>query len=345
MGSATTWWLARRGRDVVLLEQFEQGHVRGSSHGGSRIFRLAYPDDEYVALAQLSLRLWRELEDDAGVPLLDTTGGLDHGDPRMVDAVRGAQCELLAPEAAHELWPAIAFDRSVLHQPDAGRCRADDTVRALQDRAAAHGAAVHFSAGPATVSEQGDRVVARCLYADLEVVATTAVITAGAWVERVAPSRIGLPVMKVTQEQVAHFPPRADGEWPSFIHHGVDGGGTVYGLRTPGEGIKVGGHHEGPVVDPDERTFDLDPSRVEQSVRYAERWLPGVEPVPVFGVTCLYTTTPTEDFVVDRRGPFIIGSACSGHGFKFTPAIGMLLADLTTDDTTVPRIARFGLSR
>ena len=88
-----------------------------------------------------------------------------------------------------------------------------------------------------------------------------------------------------------------------------------------------------------------DPERVAQSVRYAERWLPGVEPVPVFGVTCLYTTTPTEDFVVDRRGPFIIGSACSGHGFKFTPAIGLLLADLATDESSVPRIARFGLSR
>ena len=171
-------------------------------------------------------------------------------------------------------------------------------------------------------------------------------ITAGSWVERVAPAGIGLPAMKVTQEQIVHFPPRAEGEWPSFIHHRVDvGEGVVYGLRTPGEGIKVGGHHEGPVTDPDRRTFDLDPVRVDDAVRYAEQWLPGVDPVPVFGVTCLYTTTPTEDFVVDRRGPFIIGSACSGHGFKFTPVIGLLLADLAMDVRTVPRIPRFGLSR
>jgi sarcosine oxidase len=352
MGSSTAWWLARRNHDVVLLEQFEQGHVRGSSHGGSRIFRLAYPDAEYVALAQLALPLWRELEDDAGVPLLDTTGGLDHGDPAVIEAVeaalaaRGAASERLSPGAAHERWPGMVFDRAALFQPDAGRCRADDTVRALQDRAAAHGASIHFSTGPATVHEQGGGVVARCLYADLEVEASVAVITAGAWVDRVAPSGIGLPDTTVTQEQIAHFPPRDTGEWPSFIHHGIDErDGVVYGLRTPGEGIKVGGHHEGPVVDPDERSFDPDPERVAQSVRYAERWLPGVDPVPVFGVTCLYTTTPTEDFVVDRRGPFIIGSACSGHGFKFTPAIGLLLADLATDESSVPRIARFGLSR
>ena len=89
MGSSTAWWLARRNHDVVLLEQFEQGHVRGSSHGGSRIFRLAYPDAEYVALAQLALPLWL-VEDDAGVPLLDTTGGFDHGDPEVIEAVEAA---------------------------------------------------------------------------------------------------------------------------------------------------------------------------------------------------------------------------------------------------------------
>jgi sarcosine oxidase len=100
MGSATAWWLARLGRDVVLLEQFEQGHVRGSSHGGSRIFRFAYPDAEYVALAQAALPLWRELEDDAGVALLDTTGGLDHGDPSVIASVAQA---LLARGAAFEL--------------------------------------------------------------------------------------------------------------------------------------------------------------------------------------------------------------------------------------------------
>ncbi len=352
MGSSAAWWLARRGCDVVLLEQFEQGHVRGSSHGGSRIFRFAYPDPEYVALAEEALPLWRELEDDAGLPLLDTTGGLDHGDPAMIEMVRGAleargaASEVLSPDAAHERWPGIAFDRAALYQPDAGRCRADDTVRALQDRAAAHGAAVHFSVGPATVMEHSGGVRARCLGGDLEVVARVAVITAGAWADRVTPADIALPPLHVTEEQIVHFAPRDEGEWPSFIHHGIHGGdGVVYGLRTPGEGIKVGGHHSGPTVDPDQRGYELDPERVAASVRYAERWLPGVEAVPMFGVTCLYTTTPTEDFIVDRRGPFIVGSACSGHGFKFTPIIGLLLADLAMDVTAVPRIARFGLPR
>ena len=185
-------------------------------------------------------------------------------------------------------------------------------------------------------------MLARCADLDLEVVASTAVITAGAWVEVVAGPHVALPAVTVTQEQIVHFAPREEGEWPSFIHHGDD---LVYGLRTPGEGIKVGGHHTGPAVHGDARTFDLDPTRVDIAVRYADRWLPGVEPIPMFGVTCLYTTTPTEDFVVDRRGPFVVGSPCSGHGFKFTPVIGLMLADLAVGTTTVPRMERFRLPR
>ena len=90
MGSATAWWLARRGRDVTLVEQFEQGRTNGSSHGGSRIFRLAYDQPEYVRMAQAALPLWRELEADAGRPLLDMTGAVDHGDPVSVSAVVAA---------------------------------------------------------------------------------------------------------------------------------------------------------------------------------------------------------------------------------------------------------------
>src|SRR5262245_60015165 len=157
MGSATAWWLARRGREVVLLEQFEQGHVRGSSHGRSRIFRLAYDDPMYVRMPQEALPLWRELEADAGRPLLDTTGSVDHGDPRSVEAVAaaleacGVAHEVVAADAARERWPGLRFDGDVLFHPDGGRCRADDAVGALQDRAAALGADVRFGTGRAVL--------------------------------------------------------------------------------------------------------------------------------------------------------------------------------------------------
>src|SRR4051794_24829703 len=152
MGSATAWWLARRGIDVVLLEQFEPGHTRGSSHGRTRIFRFAYYEPEYVRMAQVALPLWRELEDDAGEPLLDTTGAIDHGHAAAVDAVEralagcGAAYDRLRREEAAERWPALRFDGDVIHHPEGGRCRADATVAALHRRAADHGADVRFGA-------------------------------------------------------------------------------------------------------------------------------------------------------------------------------------------------------
>src|SRR3954462_917582 len=113
MGSATAWWLARRGVDVALFEQFAPAHTRGSSHGGTRIFRLAYYDPFYVRMAQAALPLWRELEDDAGETLLDITGAVDHGNPASVDKVADALAacdapfERLDPHAAAERWPAM----------------------------------------------------------------------------------------------------------------------------------------------------------------------------------------------------------------------------------------------
>jgi sarcosine oxidase len=327
MGSAAAWWLARRGRDVALLEQFEPGHTRGSSHGGVRIFRFAYEQVDYVRLAQAALPLWRELEDDAGEVLLELTGGVDHGHPDDVDAVAaalaatGSTYEVLAPEAAAERWPGMRFEGATVYSPDGGRCRADATVAALQRRAAAHGADVRFGLGPATVAVVGDGVVVRA--GDEEWTAPVAVVTAGGWVERVLPG-VSLPPLRVSREQVQHFAPIDDTVWPSFIHHRRP---WLYGLLTPGEGMKVASHLTGPLTDPD-RVGEIDPERQAAMVRYVEEWFPGLDPTPILPATCIYTTTPAEDFVLDRVGPIVVGSPCSGHGFKFTPVIGRILADL-----------------
>jgi sarcosine oxidase len=327
MGSATAWWLARRGVDVVLLEQFEPGHTLGSSHGGTRIFRLAYYDPTYVRMAQAALPLWRELEDDAGETLLEITGAIDHGNPASIDLVADAMAACDAPfermpiEAAAERWPAVRFDRSVLFHPQGGRCLADATVAALQRRAQAHGADVRFNA-PASLRVLGDSVEVEA--GGETWAAPVAVVTAGAWVAKVLGSLA--PDVTVTQEQVQHFAPVVEQEWPSFIHHREK---WIYGLLTPGEGVKVDEHFAGPVIDPDARA----PRNVEHDaamVRYVEEWMPGLDPTPLHKAECLYTTTPEESFVLDRVGPVVIGSPCSGHGFKFTPLIGQRLADLAT---------------
>src|SRR5215217_1490727 len=262
MGSATAWHLARRGRSVALLERFERGHVRGSSHGGSRIFRLAYDDPHYVHLARAALTGWRELEEDTGEHLLDLTGGVDHGDAAGVERVAaalagsGAAFEVLPPEAAAERWPGMRFEGQVLLSPEGGRCRSDAAVAALQRRVGELGGDVRFATPVEAVVPAGDGVEVRTEEETWR--AGAAVVAAGAWVPRLATGVPGLPPLEVTQEQVVHLPtaPGAPGleAWPSFVHRGR----WIYGLATPGEGLKVAEHHTGPVVDPDARSFEPD---------------------------------------------------------------------------------------
>jgi sarcosine oxidase len=329
MGSAAAWWLARDGRSVVLLERFEQGHARGSSHGPSRIFRLAYADPFYVELAQRALPLWRELEDDAGVALLTTTGGVDHGPAVTVELVadalegRGASSELLGPDAAAERWPGMRFGEVVLFQPDAGRADADATVRALQGRALAHGAIVEFDQGALSIEAGADE--ARIRTASEEYRAPVAVVACGPWAPAVLSDLTRLPAMNVTREQVFYFQPRSEVDWPAFIHHRQP---FIYGLDTPGRGVKIAEHHTGVTTDPDRRSFEIDADGQARVERYVEEWFPGVDAKPVGAETCLYTTTPTEDFVLDRAGPLVVAAGFSGHGFKFVPLIGRVLADL-----------------
>lgn len=347
MGSATAWWLARRGASVLLLEQFEQGHTRGSSHGGSRIFRFAYPDAEYVRLAQESLVCWREAETDTGVVMVETTGAIDYGHERALDRIAAALTACSAPferlpaGGAGERFRGFRFETSVLFHPDGGRCRADTAVRAFQDRTATLGADVRFEAGRATLAIKGQGV--EVAFGDHVEAAPVAVVTAGAWAEEtLGGSARGLPPLTVTQEQYAHYAP-ADSAlaWPSFIDHSPGDIGA-YGLLTPGEGVKVGRHMSGLPTTGDARDFRVDAAHTAEMTEYVRRWLPGLVPTPVSTTTCLYTTTPNEDFVIDRQGPVVVGSPCSGHGFKFTPLIGRMLADLA-EGKPGPG-GRFGLS-
>lgn len=333
MGAATAWQLARRGRSVALVEQFGPGHDRGSSHGATRIFRLAYRDPLYVRLALEALRSWRELEGDTGVQLLEQSGQLDHGAPAAIDEIAGHLeaaghvAERLSPEAAADRWPGMRFDRAVVHSPDGGRVFADLTVATLQRRAAELGAEVCFDEPVESVREVGNGVEVRTSLRTLR--AGVVVVAAGAWVREVVPASIELPEFTVSEERPAHFRPQVDGmRWPSFLHH-LDGAATsldfgAYGLESPGEGVKVGVDHA---------------TSSAQVCEYVERWHPGLVPEPLDEIRCLFTSTPDEHFVLERHGPVVVCSPCSGHGFKFTPVIGELAADLC--DGLEPRF-RFG---
>lgn len=337
-GSAAAWRLAERGADVVLVDRFGAGHDRGASHGTSRIFRHAYANLHYVRLAAQALRGWAALAALTGEQVLELTGAIDHGDPAALQplsdalAAESLASELLDPVEAGRRWPGMRFDTQVLWHPSAGRVHADRAVAALQAAAAASGAQVHRERRVLAIEPDatGVRVQtdAGLLRADQVVVA------AGAWTSALVADLLGYPLVRTTQEQPAHFAlldARVGQDWPGFIHHpGAEHGGPeIYGLHSL-DGLKVGEHGTGPQVDPDARV-GVDPALLDRLVDYVRHWIPGVDARSAAVLSCLYSTTPDHDFVIDRVERVTVAGGFSGHGFKFGPALGDLIADLVLD--------------
>ncbi len=342
-GSAAAWAASARGLDVVLLEAFGPGHKNGSSHGSARIFRRAYPDPLYVRLTGAAGELWGQLADQAGEPLLTRTGGLDFGaarDPGRLYQVLsgcGVPAELLPPEAAAERWPYFDFAGAgqVMYHADSGVLDPDRAMAAMTALAAARGADIRFGT-PVTRLEPtpaGDGAVAHTDSGAFT--APVVVVAAGGWIAPLLDGVVPLPPLTVTQQQVFHFAPRAlpARSWPVFIYQ--DGRDNCYGLpggrdgEVPGA-IKVGEHAGSRPVTAAARDFVVDPAARARLADFAARRIPGLAAHPVNEVTCLYTWTANEDFILDRSGPFVVASPCSGHGAKFAPLLGEAIADLAT---------------
>jgi sarcosine oxidase len=328
MGLATAWRAAAAGLGVVLIEQFEFGHVRGASHGTERIFRYGYTDRTYVRLAVAAEDGWRQLETDSGRPLLDRIGCVDHGAGDELEEMaaaceaEGVAIEWLDADRARRRWPGLRFASSVLFQPGAGRIRAADALDALRAQATAGGAELHQD--ELVIQLVPDQEWVRVITEVGAYVAPVVVVTAGAWTGPLLFGHVDLPLLTTTCERVAYFECRDPSDpWPSFIHRDTT---SYYGQPGPPGLVKLGAHHTGPVTTGDTRSFDVDPPALADLSEYASEWLPGLDAVPVDATTCLYTSTPTEDFVLDRTGPIVVGAGFSGHGFKFVPEIGRLLA-------------------
>jgi monomeric sarcosine oxidase len=337
MGSASAWSLARRGRSVLVVERFGPGHRNGSSHGSARIVRRGYNDALYTRLTGQAFELWRELEIQSRSKLVRMLGGLEYGSARDVGAVAahmtraGVPHEWLSAVEAAGRWPGIRFERTVLFHAQAGTVDAERAVSAFVDEAVGHGAAVRYDTEVAAVRAGDER--AEIELADGERLGANAVVVAcGAWGGPLLAGLIELPALTVTQQQVFHFPrlePDAE-PWPSVIHEAADSIYHLAGGRDGGSGDdrKIAEHRHGSATTASGRSGVVDPASRSRILEYVERWLPGLDPHPRGESTCLYTSTPSEDFVLDRQGALIVCSPCSGHGAKFAPVIGELTAEL-----------------
>ncbi|MGQ0766524.1 MAG: N-methyl-L-tryptophan oxidase [Gemmatimonadota bacterium] len=364
MGSSAACHLARRGKRVLLLERFGRAHDQGSSHGLSRIIRLAYFEHpSYVPLLRRAFELWRELEVASGLKLLHVTGSLDAGAPdsRTIQgslrscAEHGIPHELLSAREVATRFPAFRAPDYIqaVYQPDGGFLVPEACIRAHLDQAEAHGAVVklHERAWGWDV----DTAVGGDVMVETEMAvyrARTLVVAAGAWVGGFVPQIA--PFLKVERQVVGWFdvgdrdlfsPSRlpvfnldVDGEhWYGFPEFGVPG-------------FKVGCyHHLREQVDPDQLDRAVTHERDEMLLRaLIERCFPAADGPLLASSVCLFTNTPDEHFIIDHLPGFpqvVIASPCSGHGFKFASVIGEIVADLALDGRTRHDISMFSLGR
>jgi sarcosine oxidase len=319
MGLATAWALARAGRDVVVCEQFEVGHARGSSHGGSRIVRLSYPDGRWVRLAQEAYPLWQELEAGWGRALLDQPGTLDLGNWEAnrdaLDAC-GVPFEVLDATEIERRFPIrMESGRQGLFQPDGGIVYADLALQALLGSATTAGAELREQTRIESIEDDGETVSVNGLRAK------AVVVTAGAW----APALVAVDATP-TRETTSYF--SFDEPVPSVLDTST-GDSHAYALAAPGVGLKAGLHQSGPAIDPDQ-PGEADAEIAERTAAWVEQRFPGAG-ARIRLETCLYTTRPNDEFLLERKGRVVIGSPCSGHGFKFAPVIGKRLATLVAE--------------
>ena len=354
-GASAAATLARSGR-VLVLEQFAFLHERGSSHGGSRIFRHAYDDERYVRLAQAADQRWRALEARSGERLLLRTGGLDIGTlaGRELGPIAGAletagsPAERLTADEVRARFPAFALedDREALFSPDAGILAATRAVATLLRDAAGEGAELRERT-PVTGLRLHDDGVELDTPAG-RVAATRLVVAAGAWTERLLRD-LGV-ALRVEQQQVLYLRVReprvhAPERMPVFI----DRRGGFYGfpLYERPHALKVSAHEGAPTVPLEARTFEVDQVRAADTARRAVALLPGVTDEIVDAQTCLYTKTADEHFVLDRLPghPHVaVMAGFSGHGFKFGAVLGDVAAALLDGDDGAFDLSLFRLA-
>lgn len=360
MGAAVCQQLARNGARVLGLEQFSLVHDLGSSHGESRIIRQAYFEHpDYVPLLFRAYDHWRGLEQATGQTLFHQTGlilsGRTDGETirgaRLAATLHGLTLEQLAPEAAAHRWPAFRFpiDHDVVFEPAAGTLLVEACVQAHVDEARRHGAALRGNETVREWTSNGNTVVVRT--DSQEYHARSLVITAGAWASRCV-TDLGVS-LRVLRKFVAWFPIHS-GEYrvsqgiPTYYFEQPHG--TFYGFPSlDSQTIKVAEHSGGQLAtDPMFVDRERHPSDTERLNEFVATHLPGIHAEAVRHSVCLYTVSPDQHFVVDLHPHWSnVAVACgfSGHGFKFTPVIGEVLADLVQHGRTSLPIEFIGLSR
>ena len=360
IGSAAAYWLARRaGQEVLGLEQFEIGHVRGGSQDHSRIIRLSYHNLGYIELAKAAYRAWATVEAEAQDELVVKTGGLDLSPPDAlipisdyIHSMQAASVPFETLDAAEVMyrWPQFQLtdDITALYQAESGLA------------AAAKGNAAHLRLAAdygATLADNMPVSSLRTVDGEIEVVAggkqfrgRHLIITAGAWSNQaLAHFGLNLP-LTVTKEQVTYFSaPRLNDfmpeRFPIWIWMDEP---CYYGFPIYGEaGVKVAQDAGGEETTADTRTFEPDQAAVQRVEDFMRQYLPTALGPKLYTKTCLYTMPPDRDFIIDSlpNQPNVTIAIGAGHAFKFASVLGKTLSDLAIDNATPHDLTPFRINR
>jgi sarcosine oxidase len=359
-GCAARAHLVAKGASVIGFEQAAPGHDSGSSHGESRVTRRSnFENPGYAPLIARAMDLWQDLEAQPG-DIYVRCGVLEAGpvgsdyldQARLAAAAGGIEMTALTPAEASERFAAVHLPAhwQGLYQPDGGYLRADHAIRRYLERA--EGSELRLGSKVVSVEQRGETVEI-VTAAGETVQAGAAIVTAGAWIADLVPELTAR--LAVTRQLLGWFSPlKAQiferGRFPVFLF--VTDGGLVYGFpEVDGGGVKIASHVAGARLahaDLARQDASLDEVRPVRAALQAV--LPDLDDTPMRVKTCLYTTTPDEEFIVDHRPNhprIVFASACSGHGFKFASAIGEALADMALGQSPhcsmeAFRLARFG---
>lgn len=365
MGSATLYQLAKRGWNVLGIERYQIPHEMGSSHGLTRIIRLAYYEDpSYVPLLRRSYELWRELERLSGEKLYFQTGSIDMG-PADSEVFAGSLRSCIQHELPHEAlnsrelsarFPGYQMpgETMAVFQPQGGLLAPERCIAAYASLAQTHGATLRT----------GERVLGWQALADGRILvesdqgaytADKLVICAGAWAGKLLPELAdkALPERQVLiwlrAKEPDLFTPRRFPVWNALVDEG-----RYYGFpefnpdgRTPG--MKFGRwHHRGEICDPDmvdRETYAEDEALLRQ---FAERYFPAGAGETLRMSACMFTNTADEHWILDTLpdAPQVcIAAGFSGHGFKMASVIGEIMADLAQNGRTEHDIRLHQLQR
>jgi sarcosine oxidase len=350
MGASACYHLAKRRASVLGLEQFDVPHAMGSSHGASRMIRLAYYEHpDYVPLLRRAYELWDELESLSGQKLLYRTGGLYMG-PQDGEIVGGSlqsarqhglQHQLLTRDELRRRYPQFQVPEEwvALYEPEAGFLKPELVISTYAEAALRAGAEIHGREPVLDWRADGSGIVVRTTQG--EYAADKLVICGGAWSGKLL-ADLGI-ALKVTRQVIAWVWPRqpeqfALGTLPVWAIDHLDG--TIhYGFPMISEvpGFKLGHHAPGVVTDPDHVARDPLPNDEAAFRPVLTNMIPTADGPVLSMKVCLYTHSPDGHFIIDRHPSHdnvILACGFSGHGFKFASVVGEMLAELTCEGRT-----------